>query len=268
METVKEKILPVIYEAGKIMLSAHDIESGDNVKAKAGDANFVTVFDVRVQDFLIKTFSTLFSGAKFFAEEKENSADDLESEYCFIIDPIDGTANFMHEYRHSAISVALVSHGEVVFGAVYDPYLDEMFCAEKGKGAMLNGRAIHVSDRSIEVSLLAMGSAPYYKRELGGKTFALGKALYDLGADIRRGGSAAIDLCYLAAARHDLFFEFMLSPWDFAAAQLIIKEAGGIISTAEGDSLCLCAQCSVIAANKVIYPTLLKTAKPIYTGEN
>ena len=139
-----------------------------------------------------------------------------------------------------------------------------MFCAEKGSGAELNGKPIRVSERPIEVAIAAMGTTPYYKKELGGLTFALGKAMYDLGADMRRGGSAAIDLCYVAAARHDLFFEMILSPWDFCAAQLIVKEAGGKVSMADGKELTLDAPCSVIGANGVIYPTLLEVARDLW----
>ena len=261
MTSTSEKIISLMREAGKIMLDAHDVESGDNVSVKAGDANFVTVYDIRVQSFLIEQLQKLFPTAYFFSEEKENSEKGLENEYCFIIDPIDGTANFMRDYRRSSISVALISRGEAVFGAIYDPYLNEMFYAEKGKGAYLNEKAISASSRSLEVAIAAMGTSPYYKKELGEVTFSLGKELYMLGADIRRAGSGAMDLCYLALGRHDLFFEMRLSPWDFAAAQLIATEAGAIVSKADGEPLTLGAPCSVIGANPVIYPTLLELSK-------
>jgi myo-inositol-1(or 4)-monophosphatase len=258
MKELKDMIIPEIYEAGKIMLSAHDVENVEgNVKVKPGDANFVTVYDLKVQEFLIGRMKELFPNAEFFAEEKENSAEDVQKQYCFIIDPIDGTANFMHEYKRSSISVGLYSYGEAVFGAVYDPYLDEMFYAEKGKGAYLNGKRLHVSSRKIDVAIAAMGTVPYYKKELGGATFAIAKELYDMGADMRRAGSAAIDLSYVAAGRNDLFFELILSPWDYAAAQLIVKEAGGIVSDIYGNEVDVTKPCSVIAANREIYDILL-----------
>lgn len=258
MKELKDIIIPELYEAGKIMLSAHDVENGaGNVKVKPGDANFVTVYDLKVQEFLIGRMKALFPNAAFFAEEKENSAADVQKQYCFIIDPIDGTANFMHEYKRSSISLALFSYGEALFGAVYDPYLDEMFYAEKGKGAYLNGKPLHVSNRKIDVAVAAMGTVPYYKKELGGATFAIAKEIYDMGADMRRAGSAAIDLSYVAAGRNDLFFELVLSPWDHAAAQLIVKEAGGIVSDMYGNELDVTAPCSVIAANREIYGILL-----------
>ena len=259
---VKDILVPIIYEAGKIMLSAHDVEGGEgSVKEKQGDTNFVTVYDVKVQEYLIGKIKERFPEATFFAEEKENSAEDIQKDRCFIIDPIDGTTNFMHEYKRSSISVALVSHSEAVFGAVYDPYLGELFYAEKGKGAFLNGKPIKVSNRSISVAVAAMGTVPYYKKELGAATFGIGKELYDLGADMRRGGSAAIDLSYLAVGRHDLFFELRLSPWDFAASQLIVREAGGIVSDMYGNPLDLSKPSSVIAANSEIYDTLVGITK-------
>jgi myo-inositol-1(or 4)-monophosphatase len=102
-----------------------------------------------------------------------------------------------------------------------------------------------------------MGTVPYYKKELGGATFAIAKELYDMGADMRRAGSAAIDLSYVAAGRNDLFFELILSPWDYAAAQLIVKEAGGIVSDIYGNEVDVTKPCSVIAANREIYDILL-----------
>ena len=167
----------------------------------------------------------------------------------------------MREYKRSSISLALVSRGEAIFGAVYDPYLNELFYAENGKGAFLNGVRINVSNRSVNTAIAAMGTAPYYKKELGDATFGLGRELYDLGADMRRAGSAAIDLCYVAAGRHDLFFEMRLSPWDFAAAQLIVKEAGGMVSDIYGEALDLSKPCPVIAANREIYGILLEVTK-------
>jgi hypothetical protein len=143
----------------------------------------------------------------------------------------------MHEYKRSSISLALYSYGEALFGAVYDPYLDEMFYAERGKGAYLNGKRMQASSRKIDVAIAAMGTVPYYKKELGGATFAIAKELYDMGADMHRAGSAAIDLAYVAAGRNDLFFELVLSPWDFAAANLMIKEAGGVVSDIYGNEI-------------------------------
>ena len=134
-----EILLPIIKEASKIMLSAHDVEGENAVSTKAGFANFVTVYDNRVQDYLISEIGAAIPNAKFVAEEKENELSLYDGECVFVIDPIDGTTNFIRDLSHSSISVACLSKGEVVFGAVYNPYLDEMYYAERGKGAYLNG---------------------------------------------------------------------------------------------------------------------------------
>ena len=259
------QLLPVINEAGEIILSAHKMESGDSddISVKAGSANFVTVYDVNVQSFLISRITELIPDAVFIAEEKENDPSVLEQAHCFIIDPIDGTTNFIHDYRHSCISVAMISHGEVVLGIIYDPYLGDLYYAEKGKGAFLNGKPMQVSSTPFSSSLIAYGTAGYYKDKLGNATFEMSKEIFMTArdGDVRRCGSAALDLAYLAAGRNDLFFELMLSPWDIAAASLLITEAGGIISDMDGNPIDLSRPSPILAGNPVAYPQLLEIAK-------
>ncbi len=250
-------LLPIIREAGKLMTDAADIEGVTN--EKGGDAaNMVTAYDVAVQNFLIREITALIPNAFFFAEEKENNAEDLEREYCFMIDPIDGTANFVHDYHKSAISVALFSHGEAVFAAVYDPYLEEMFHAVKGGGAFLNGMPIHVSERDMAHAFVAFGTSPYYKDTLAEESFRLGFAFYMHTSDVRRAGTAAIDLAYLAAGRNDIFFECILFPWDVAAGSLLITEAGGKITDFRGQPIDFSKPSSVFAATKRLYEDALQ----------
>ncbi len=264
MEKINEKLLSLMVRAGEIMLSAHDMEADGSISEKSGDAaNLVTIYDVAVQDFLLTEIKKNIANASFIAEEKENDASVLENEYCFIIDPIDGTSNFAHEYRHSCISLALFSYGEAVFSAVYDPYQKEMFHAEKGKGAYLNGKKIQVANRDIAHSIVAFGSSPYYKDSLGELSFRICHALFMKCSDVRRCGAAALDLAYLAAGRNDMFFECVLSPWDIAAGMLLIQEAGGKISDMEGNPLSFVKPSSVIAASPSVYDTLLQTVKTI-----
>lgn len=262
----KQELLNLLRKAGEILLSAHEVEAENAVFDKNGTANFVTVYDVRVQNFLIEHLTEKFPNAQFLAEEKENDAAVLESEVCFVIDPIDATTNFIHDYRHSCISLAMISFGKPVFGAIYDPYLEEMFCAEVGKGAELNGNPIHVSSRSMEIGVAAYGTAPYYKEKLARLTFDLSHDIFLACADLRRCGSAALDLAYLAAGRNDLFFECILSPWDYAAGMLLVSEAGGLVSDMNGAPLSLSTPCPIIAANPLIYPKLLEIVKP-YASE-
>ncbi len=258
---LKEIILPIIKDAAKIMLSAHSPESENSVFSKSGDANFVTVYDRATEEYLIEKISEKIPGAAFVAEEKENDYTVTLGETVFIIDPIDGTTNFIHAFSHSAISVACASRGVVVFGAVYNPYLDEMFYAEKGKGAYRNGERISVSRRKMKEAVFSFGSSPYYKDELGRRGFELAHALFKESADLRRLASAALDFCYVASGRLDMFFELRLSPWDFAAGMLIVTEAGGKISDMKGNPLSLAEPCSVIASNETCYERLSELAK-------
>lgn len=251
----------LLCEAGEIMLSAHMETDGKDVTAKSGSGNFVTVYDVRVQTFLMNAIKEKIPTATFIAEEKDNDAAVLKSDCCFVIDPIDGTTNFIHNYRHSCISVAVFSHGEPVLGAIYDPYLGEYYHARKGHGAYIGDLPIHVTDTPLETATVAFGTSPYYRYRLADPTFSLAKELFLVTADVRRCGSAALDLAYLAAGRNDAFFEMILSPWDFAAGYVLITEAGGMITTLDGSPLDFSKPQSVIAANKVAYPRLLEITK-------
>ena len=257
-KSISEILIPLILDAGKQMKRAHDVEAESAVNAKSGTANFVTVYDVQIQSFLMREIKKAIPDAYFIAEEKDNDASALEHPYCFVIDPIDGTTNFIHDTRHSCVSVAMLSFGEPIFGAVYDPYLDELFHAEKGKGAYLNDRPMQVSDRPMNLALVAYGTSPYYKERYTDATFALSKKLFLTCADIRRCGSAALDLAHLAAGRYDVFFECILSPWDIAAGQLLITEAGGLITDMQGKPIDFSVPSSVIAANRACYPALLE----------
>lgn len=148
----------------------------------------------------------------------------------------------------SAISVGLALDGERYMGVVYNPYLDEMFTAVRGQGAFLNGMPIHVSPEPLENGVVLFGTAPYYE-ELNQKSFELAYDYFKRSLDVRRSGSAALDLCSVAAGRAELFFELRLCPWDFAAGSLIVEEAGGKVTTVEGAQLTLEAPCSLLATN-------------------
>ena len=261
----REKMLiDILCRAGEIMLSAHLEEDNSDgaVSEKSGSAgaNFVTKYDLAVQEFIIGEIKKNIPEAVFIAEEKENDPEVLMADACFVIDPIDGTKNFINNYRHSCISLAMISKGETVFGAIYDPYMREMFTAEKGKGAYLNGKPMHVSDRPIETAIVAFGTSPYYKDTLADKTFRFLRDVFFVASDIRRTGSAALDLAYLAAGRNDMFFEFILSPWDYAAGVLLVAEAGGVITDINGGDISLSSPSSVFAANAKIQARLIEIA--------
>ena len=258
VENQSDALISLIKEAGQIMTGVHGVSK---ITEKGGTANFVTEYDVKVQTFLIEGIKKLYPNAEFFSEEKENDEAVLKKEFCFIIDPIDGTTNFIHDLHMSAISVAMLCFGEVVLGIIYNPYADELFYAERGKGAFLNGESISVSKRKADESLVVFGTSPYTKLTTGNKTVSIMTELLYKCADIRRCGSAAIDLTLIACGRADLFFEVQLSPWDYAAGLLLIKEAGGVITDMQGNELSFEKPTPVIAGNQNAYPDLLDVVK-------
>ncbi len=244
----REKIIEIVKEAGKIILSAHNQET--TITIKEGKKNFVTKYDVAVQDFLFKELAKEFPEAEFVGEEGDNN---LESNSLrFIIDPIDGTTNFMQDYRCSCISVALCKENSTILGVVYNPYTNEVFSAEKDNGAFLNGEKIKVSDRPLSDGLALFGTSPYHPENTD-ETFALLRKVFDFSRDIRRSGSAAYDICTIACGRCEVFFEKSLQPWDIAAGALILKEAGGIALTYESKEINFSAPNDVVFANPKAY---------------
>lgn len=242
-----EQIIPIIREAGRIVLSARDAAARTREKTSAAD--LVTEYDLAVEAFLKEKLPPLVPGSVFFGEEEEENADPSRG-WVFIVDPIDGTANFVRGLRQSAVSAALAHDGTVEYGVVYDPYKDEMFSARRGGGAFLNGAPIHVSSRPLAQGVFGMGTA-IYRRQYLEPTMRLTQQLFERSCDFRRMGAAALDLCNVACGRTELFFEYSLCPWDYAAGSLLVTEAGGVISTLDGAPLSLDRRCSCWASNQV-----------------
>ena len=213
-----------------------------------------------VEPFLIQRIQPLAPGTCFYAEEQDNQA--LTDSPTWVIDPIDGTTNYMRGRGVSSISVALLEGKEPVLGMVYDPYKEELFLAEKGKGATRNGQAIHVSDTPFERALVCFGTSPYDASLARKTTSLLWPFLRDAG-DLRRCGSAALDLCDLACGRSDVFFELKLSPWDFAAGGLIVQEAGGCFRQPDKPAPQYGTPSPILATN----PLCLEAALAILNGE-
>ena len=242
-----EQIMDVVRRAGEMVLSAHDIAAGTHEKTSAAD--LVTEYDLAVEAFLKRELPPLCPGAIFYGEEETENADPSRG-WAFIVDPIDGTTNFVRGLRQSAISVALARDGQVEYAVVFDPYKNEMFSARRGGGAFLNGAPIRVSEKPLAEGIFGMGTA-IYRREYLEPTMRVTEQLFRRACDFRRLGAAALDLCDVACGRVELFFEYSLCPWDFAAGSLIITEAGGHISTLQGGPLALTERCSVWASNDV-----------------
>lgn len=247
-----EQITDIVREAAQIVLAARDIPSQTHEKTSAAD--LVTEYDLAVERFLKEKLPPLVPGSVFFGEEEAENADPSRG-WAFIVDPIDGTTNFVRDLRQSAISVALARDGAVEYGVVYDLYKDELFSARRGGGAFLNGSLIHVSTRPLSQGVFGMGTA-IYKREYLEPTMRLTEQLFRRSCDFRRLGSAALDLCNVACGRTEVFFEYSLCPWDYAAGSLLVCEAGGRICTLEGKPLPIVERSSAWASNLVNWDIL------------
>ena len=246
-----DRLIAVVRRAGDMIRDAHDIEK--DTHEKNGAADLVTKYDVAVQAFLQRELLALVPEAGFLGEEGEHET--LDKPWVFVVDPIDGTTNFVRHMHHSNIAVALVHEGCVAYGVVYNPFTEEMFAARRGGGAFLNGRPIHVSDRDMSHAITMCGST-IYDRRFTDRSFSLMRRLYDLGLDFRRFGSAELDVCYVACGRAEVFFECRLSPWDYAAGSLILTEAGGKITRLDGSPIDPYRGGSVWATNGVCHSVL------------
>ena len=169
---------------------------------------------------------------------------------------MDGTTNLIHNFRHSAVSLALAEDGQTVFGVVYNPYSGECFTARWGQGAFCNGSPIRVSSADrLEDSLLSVGTVPG-RRKLADTAFRQIRTLYDTCQDVRRTGCASLDLCWVACGRLDGYVELSLQPWDYAAGRLLVEEAGGRVTAPDGSPLSLCQGGPLLASNGRLHSTL------------
>ena len=248
MKDLVNKICLLVKDCGKVILNADREKMAIDIKS--GVTDLVTEYDKGIQEQIAIGLKKILPEAKFIGEE--GSSDELTDDgYAFVVDPIDGTTNFIKDFHMSAISVALLKGKEVVAGVVYNPYLDEIFYAMKGQGAYCNGKKISVSSQPMSNALVLFGTSPYDKK-LFGKTVEIISGYFEQALDIRRSGSAALDLCSVACGRAELYFELQVSPWDFAAGKLLIEEAGGVVTTFDGAPLSFEGKTSILAKNNVI----------------
>lgn len=216
-----------------------------SVAEKGSASDLVTSADRAVQERLRVLLGEILPQAGFLGEE---SHDRVQGGLFWLVDPIDGTSNFVHGMHMSAISVALIQGGEELLGVVYDPYAQEVFSACKGHGAFCNGERIRVSARDFSHALFYTAFSVYRKQYASVCEQILSDVFLRID-DFRRLGSAALELCHLAAGRGELYFELRLFPWDWSAAAVILREAGGVIGTIDGECLHHDRPSLVIAAN-------------------
>jgi len=215
----------------------------------------VTEADLEAENVIIKKIKSNFPGHSILSEEAGKYQG--KSDVCWIIDPLDGTTNYSHNFPFFSVSIGIEIEGEVVAGVVYDPLLDELFSAKKNCGSFLNGKKILVSDiDDLGKSLLATGF-PYDIRESADNNLLYFQKFIMKVQAVRRAGSAALDLCYVACGRLDGFWEMKLSSWDTAAAFLIIKESGGRVTNFTGGKFSIYDK-EILATNNLLHESMLE----------
>ena len=247
IDAVKKAARPMMRDFGEV--AALQV-------SRKGPGDFVTAADLRAEQTLFEALMKARPGYGFLGEER-GLVEGSDKSHTFIVDPIDGTTNFLHAMPHFAVTVALEREGEIQAAVTYNPIIQEMFWAEKGKGAFLNDVRIRVSGRRDMADCLIGTGLPYIGRPGHGQTIKEVHAIGQRVAGIRRLGSAALDLAWVAAGRYDAFWERNLNAWDVAAGLLLVTEAGGLISSIdEGHDVR--SGVSVCVGASDIQPQLLK----------
>ncbi len=226
-----------------------------------GPNDFVSEVDRNAERIIIETLLGAYPGHGILAEESGREHGARDSEFTWIIDPLDGTTNFLHGFPVYAVSIALAHRNVVQQAVVYDPTRNDLFFASKGRGAFLNDRRLRVSKRTRLADSLIGTGFPFRKGDNFKRYVKMFEAVMQSCAGLRRPGAAALDLCYVAAGYYDGFFETGLQPWDMAAGSLLITEAGGLIGNFTGESDYL-FQREVVAGNPKVYGQLVQLLAP------
>jgi len=254
---MRDTLERIAFEAGAYVRTL--VSNGFETEMKTSRRDLVTDVDRQTQTFLEERLSAAFPTCSFMGEEG-GAARPESADRCFIVDPIDGTANLVSGQNESAVSIGYAEADRSVCGVVYNPFTDELFSAARGQGAhlsvpagstiatadvarahpderaMRDGRTVvrlHTDERPSKQTITCFGTSGYYPEKVA-PTFAALKDVFDISLDMRRGGAASLDLCHLAAARFGTFFELLLQPWDYAAGICIIEEAGGTVTDLDG----------------------------------
>lgn len=220
-----------------------------------GEIDLVTEMDHRSEDYLIGQVRTHFPEHAILSEEAGSLAGRAGD--CWYIDPLDGTMNYAHGVPIFAVSIAYAHEGQIQLGVVYDPMQDECFSAERGRGAWLNGQPIRVGTQAVLDQAFLVTGFPYDVRQTTFNNIELFGRMMLRAQSVRRLGSAALDLGYIAAGRFDGYWEIRLKPWDLAAGALIVEEAGGIVTAFDGSPDYLKSPFGIVAANRVLQPILV-----------
>ena len=250
----------IAHEAGRLLLTYFDRRIGFEYK---GDADLVTAADRASEKLIVEKLRQLYPSHEIVGEEgtRDNTG---RSEYRWFVDPLDGTTNFAHGFPVFCVSIGLEHKGRLIAGVLYDPTRDELFTAEFGKGAQLNGKAIHVSSTArLSESILGTGFPSHKRHKNPNIHFYHQLTLRSHG--IRRAGSAALDLANVACGRYDGFWEFNLNPWDTSAGVVIVREAGGLVTKFDGSDFQIDSR-EVLASNRLLHEELKENFREIFAG--
>lgn len=251
-------------EAGKILYDSSDTIHNHSIISKQR-FDYVTHVDVAAEEKIISILSETYPDHSILTEEA--GLFEQQDEFRWIVDPLDGTTNYIHGYPVSSVSIALAKAGNIILGVIYDPFRDEMFWAEKGAGAFLNNKRIAVTtETELEHCLLATGFPFKIRHTLDQYLFTF-KKVFEQVSGMRRAGSAALDLAYVASGRLDGFWESILQPWDMAAGALLVEEAGGRVTDFTGATDFLKTR-TVIASNGYIHQPLVDIINSNYYRNN
>lgn len=253
---MQKKLIKIIKKAGKILKKGYYSNKDVTFKAKK---DLVTKYDVAVENYLKKEFSKYFKEFNLIAEESDNSQ--IKFSNSIIIDPIDGTTNFVNGVPHTAISVGVYKDKKPYIGIVYNPILDELYTAKVGYGAFLNGKKIKVSNEDDLIKSLLATGFPYSSAENSQDLESVVekiKVILPACQDLRRLGSAALDLCLVAKGVYEGYYEMNLKPWDVSAGIIILSEAGGMVTNIEGNEFDMFEDKYLLATNGKIHTQMIE----------
>ncbi len=254
------QVTPIAHEAGRLLMTYFDRRIGFEYK---GDADLVTAADRASEKLIVEKLRAPYPAHEIVGEEgtRDNTG---QSEYRWFVDPLDGTTNFAHGYPVFCVSIGLEFQGRLIVGILYDPTRDEMFTAEQGRGAQLNGKPIHVSRTAkLNESILGTGFPSHKRHQNPNIHFYHQLTLRSHG--IRRAGSAALDLVNVACGRYDGFWEFNLNPWDTSAGVVLVREAGGVVTKFDGSDFDIASR-EVLASNGLLHEELKENFREIFAG--
>jgi myo-inositol-1(or 4)-monophosphatase len=253
-----EAAIEVAKKAGRLLKSG--FTTNYKISNKEGIQNLVTEYDFKSEKLIIKELKKKYPKSSFLAEEEGQVGVDSK-EIKWIIDPLDGTVNFAHRIPFFCVSIGAEQNGEIILGVIYNPIAEELFVAEKNKGAYLGKKKIQVSNtKEMEKAFLATGF-PYNLKDNPENCIDRSLAFLKMGLPLRRLGSAALDMAYVACGRYDGFWETSLGPWDCAAGKIMVEEAKGKITNWEGCPFKLSAYNTLVASNGKLHNEMLKILK-------